>query len=85
LNRVHYRVGGYYSNSYLRLQENQIQDYGITFGVGLPFRNTKTSFNLAFVFGQRGTLKNNLIKEKYGIVNLSMTFHDIWFLKSVID
>ena len=84
-NRIHYRLGGYYSNSYLRLRENEILDYGITFGVGLPFRNTKTTFNLGFVYGQRGTLKNNLIKENYGIVNFSMTLHDLWFLKSVID
>ena len=84
-NRIHYRLGGYYSNSYLRLRENELQDYGITFGVGLPFRNTKTTFNLGFVYGQRGTLKNNLIKENYGIVNFSMTLHDLWFLKSVID
>ena len=85
LNRIQYRLGGYYSNSYLRIRETQIQDYGITFGVGLPFRNTKTTFNLGFVFGQRGTLTNNLIKENYGIMNFSMTFHDLWFFKSVID
>jgi hypothetical protein len=91
-NKIHYRIGGYYSNSYLKFRNNQIQDYGITFGVGLPFtgrglayKNTKTTFNLGFVFGQRGTLKNNLIKENYRMVSFSMTFHDFWFLKTVID
>lgn len=83
--RIHYRLGGYYSNSYLRFRENQLKDYGISFGVGLPFRNTKTTFNLGFVYGQRGTLANDLIKEKYGIVSFSMSFHDFWFFKRVID
>jgi hypothetical protein len=67
------------------LRGNQLNDYGITFGVGLPFRNTKTSFNLGFVLGQRGTLKDDLIKENYFNINLSITFHDLWFFKTVID
>jgi hypothetical protein len=84
-NRVHYRLGGYYTNSYLRIRGEQIQDYGITFGVGLPFRGTKTTFNLGMVLGQRGTLNNNLIKENYGIINLSFTLHDFWFFKRKFD
>lgn len=85
LNRVHYRFGGYYSNSYLRIRGEQIQDYGITFGVGLPFKGTKTTFNLGMVLGQRGTTDNSLIKENYGIINLSFTLHDFWFFKRKFD
>jgi len=84
-NRVHYRLGGYYSNSYLSIRGEQIKDYGITFGVGLPFKGTKTTFNLGMVLGQRGTLDNNLIKENYGIINLSFTLHDFWFFKRKFD
>jgi len=83
--RIHYRLGAYYSNTYLRLFNNQINDYGITFGVGLPFRNTKTMFNLGFVYGKRGTTDNNLIEEDYGIVNVSLTFNDLWFFKRKFD
>ncbi len=84
-NRVHYRLGGYYSNSYLRIRGEQLKDYGITFGVGLPFGGTKTTFNLGVVLGQRGTLDNNLVKENYGIINLSFTLHDFWFFKRKFD
>jgi hypothetical protein len=84
-NRVHYRFGGYYSNTYLRIRGEQLQDYGISFGVGLPFKNTKSSFNLGVVVGQRGTLTNNLIKESYGIVNFGLTLHDFWFFKRKFD
>lgn len=83
--RVHYRLGGYYTNSYLSIHGEQIQDYGITFGVGLPFRGTNTTFNLGMVLGQRGTLNNNLIMENYGIINLSFTLHDFWFFKRKFD
>lgn len=85
LRRIHYRVGGYYSNTYLQLRGEQLKDYGITFGVGLPFRGTKTTFNLSVVLGQRGTLSNNLIRENYGIINLSFTLHDFWFYKRKFD
>ncbi|MFW5821219.1 MAG: hypothetical protein ACOCWA_08010 [Bacteroidota bacterium] len=84
-NRVHYRLGGYYTNSYLRIRGEQLKDYGITFGVGLPFRGTKTTFNLGVVLGQRGTTDNNLVKENYGIINLSFTLHDFWFFKRKFD
>ncbi len=84
-NRVHYRLGGYYSNSYLRIRGEQLKDYGITFGVGLPFRGTKTTFNLGVVLGQRGTTDNSLVKENYGIINLSFTLHDFWFFKRKFD
>ena len=83
--RIHYRVGGHYENSYLQLQGEQLKDYGISFGVGLPFKNTKTSFNFAFDMGRRGTLNNNLIEENYKFFSFSVTLHDFWFLKRKFD
>ena len=84
-NRVQYRLGGYSSNSYLSIRGEQLTDYGITFGVGLPLRGTKTSFNLGMVLGQRGTLNNDLIKENYGMIHVSFTMHDFWFFKRQFD
>lgn len=84
-NKVHYRLGGYYSNSYLRIHEEQLTDYGITFGIGLPLRGLKSTFNLGMVLGQRGTLENNLIKENYGMIHINFTLHDFWFFKRKFD
>jgi hypothetical protein len=81
LKRMTYRAGFYQSNTYLVLRNNQVKDYGITFGVGLPLRRTSTSFNVSFEFGKRGSISNGLINENYGIVNLGITFYDIWFVK----
>ena len=83
--RIHYRVGGHYENSYLMLRGEQLKDYGISFGVGLPFKNTKTSFNFAVDMGKRGTLNNNLIQENYMFFSFSVTLHDFWFLKRKFD
>jgi hypothetical protein len=80
-----YRLGGYYSNSYLMVNDYQIKDYGITFGVGLPIRSLKTSINVAFTFGTRGTTEHNLVKENYGILTFNVTLHDLWFRKRRFD
>jgi len=85
LGRINYRFGGYFTNSYISIRSEQITDNGMTFGLGLPLRNTKTTFNIGFILGQRGTLKNDLLKEKYGIMHFGVTLHDIWFLKRKYD
>lgn len=81
LKRISYRAGFYYSNTSLKLRNNQINDYGITFGVGLPFKRSNTTFNISCELGQKGTLSNSLIQETYGVVNIGFTFYDFWFIK----
>jgi hypothetical protein len=80
-----YRLGGYYYNSYLMVNEHQLKDYGITFGVGLPIKTLKTSINVAFTLGTRGTTEYNLVKENYGIITFNVTLHDVWFRKRRFD
>jgi len=82
---ITYRVGGYYSNYYLQVKDTQLKDYGITFGVGLPVRSFKTSLNVAFTLGTRGTTEYNLVKENYGIITFNVTLHDLWFRKRRFD
>ena len=84
-NHIAYRLGGHYQNSYLRIQGEQLKDYGISFGVGLPLRNAKSSFNVACEVGRRGTLENNLILENYMFLSFSVTLHDFWFIKRKFD
>jgi hypothetical protein len=83
--RMAYRAGGYFENSYLQLQDEQLKDYGISFGVGLPLRNTRSTFNLAVNAGRRGTLENNLIRENYMFLSFSVTLYDFWFMKRKYD
>ncbi len=88
--RMHYRLGAHYTNTYLILTEHQITDYGISIGVGLPWRNqqklfTNTTFNLSYEFGKRGTTDFGLINEYYHIFTVGITLHDFWFLKPKYD
>ena len=84
-NLISIRAGAHYSNSYLQLKGSQLKDSGISFGVGLPLRGGKSSFNLAFELGRRGTLENDLILENYKFLSFSLTLHDIWFMKRKFD
>lgn len=80
-----YRVGLYKNDSYLKIDNYQLTDLGITFGLGLPVGRTNSSLNASFAFGTRGTTDNNLVKENYGILTISVTLHDLWFYKRKFD
>ena len=62
-----------------------VPDYGITFGVGFKPRYAKTVFNVTLQIGQRGSLKNNMVKENYYIIGVNFNLVDRWFVKSRID
>ncbi len=62
-----------------------INDFGISFGLGLPLGNRLSNVNLGFEFGKKGITKNNLIQENYFNFRLSLSLNDIWFIKRQID
>jgi hypothetical protein len=82
---VQYRAGFRYSKSYLQLRETQLNDYAMTFGVGLPIKKERSTLNLSIELGQRGTTEKALIQEKYGKITIGMTLNDKWFTRSKID
>lgn len=79
--RVAYQFGLKYEKSNLTLRNSPINEYGISFGVSLPMKRSKSTFNIAFELGQRGTTVNNLIKEKYFRFRLGISLHQIWFVQ----
>lgn len=87
LKRTSYRIGGFYSNTYLQFpnKEEQLKDYGISFGLGIPLKKTNSSFNIFAKIGQMGTKNNNLIQDTYGIIGINISWYDIWFVKRKYD
>lgn len=83
--RIRYRVGGYYSNTYMAMNGTQINDLGVSVGFGFPLRKSKTMFNVSFEMGQKGTIENSLIKENYYGISLNLSLIDNWFYKQKID
>ncbi len=82
--RVTYRAGFSYNQVGLNVNNTDIKDYGMSFGVSLPMGLQLSNVNLGFEIGQRGTTKNNLIKENYYNFRLSLSLNDKWFRKQKI-
>jgi hypothetical protein len=83
--RAHYRVGCFYENSYLTINGTQINGYGVTLGLGLPFSRALSTLNLSAELGRLGTTDNNLIKESYAKFTIHLLLHDRWFMKRKFD
>lgn len=79
LKRVVYRAGFRYETTGLNINNQSIDEFGITFGLGLPIGNMFSHFNVGFEYGQRGTTKQNLIKEGFFNTHLSLTLNERWF------
>ncbi|WP_346862708.1 hypothetical protein [uncultured Draconibacterium sp.] len=84
-NRVSYRAGLKYQQSYHSFGGHQINDFGISFGVGLPLYRSASTLNIGAELGKRGTKDHNLVLENYAKVNLSVNLHDLWFIQRKID
>ncbi|MFK8059543.1 MAG: hypothetical protein AB8B78_05570 [Polaribacter sp.] len=62
-----------------------VNDFGISFGLGLPLKQL-SNINMGFEFGKRGSTENNLIQENYFNFRLSLSLTDTgWFIKRKID
>lgn len=75
LKRMTYLFGFSYTQTPLTSENEDINDFGINFGVSLPF-STGSAVNLGFTVGQLGTTNNNLIRENYYKVSLGISFND---------
>ncbi|MGO2357377.1 hypothetical protein [Mesonia sp.] len=83
--RIVYRAGFRYEETGLNINTEDVDEFGISFGVGLPAGNFLTNINLGVEYGERGTTSNNLVKEKFVNVFLSLSLNDKWFVKRRFD
>lgn len=91
--RVTYRAGIRYERTGLFVNGvtngttfTGINDFGISFGLGLPIGKTLPSnLNFAVEMGRKGTTDNGLLQENYLNLRLSLSLNDIWFRKRRID
>ncbi len=79
-----YRFGVRYKNGGLYVNNQQINEIGVNFGFGIPLADI-SSANVGFEFGQRGTTKASLIKEKFFSIRLGVSLNDLWFIRSMYN
>ncbi|QXP50590.1 hypothetical protein [Cellulophaga sp. HaHa_2_1] len=83
--RITYRAGLRVSQTGLEINNEDINDFGITFGTGLPLGRDISNLNIGFEIGKRGTIDAGLIKENYFKVNIGLSLNDRWFRKRKIN
>ena len=82
--RVTYRAGFKYIDGGLEVNQQDIKDFGINFGLGIPVGRLSKA-NLGIEFGQRGTDEFGLIKENYLNFMIGVSLNDLWFIKSMYN
>jgi len=82
LSRITYRAGFKYEKLGLIVNNESINDVGMTLGAGFPITGTFSNVNFGLEFGKKGTTSSGLIKENYMNFSLSFSFNDRWFVKS---
>lgn len=90
LKRVNYRIGVRYLQTALELKNTPLNEYGASFGFGLPIGTsyawkTFSMLNIGVEIGQRGTTTNGLIKENYIKATVGFTINDRWFQQPKFD
>lgn len=95
VSKINYRCGFRYTNTYVDVNGENIQDFGISFGLGIPFigssyyNKTAAMFNMSVEYGQTGKNEPGLIQERYANiffgVTLTPTYLDRWFTKRKIN
>ncbi|MCK0161577.1 hypothetical protein [Allomuricauda sp. F6463D] len=83
--RITYRAGLKYDVSGLEVNNKEINNFGITFGMGLPLGTSFSNLNLGFELGRRGTTDANLIEESYFKINVGLSLNDRWFQQRKIN
>jgi hypothetical protein len=83
--RAVYRAGLHYEKTGLNIENQSINEFGISFGVGLPVGSFFSNANLGFELGKRGTTKSNLIQENFINFQISLSLNDRWFVKRKYD
>ncbi len=83
--RAVYRAGLHFGNTGLNIENESINEFGISFGVGLPVGSYFSNANVGFEIGKRGTTKNNLIQENFINFQISLSLNDRWFVKRKYD
>ena len=80
-----YRAGVYRNYTYVSLNGNQVVATGFTLGMGIPVFRYYNAINLGVDIGQKGSLVDSNVRERYAMITLSFNLHDIWFIKPMYN
>ena len=76
-----YRLGGFYEQTYLNINDVALNKFGVSAGVSLPIPRTLSKVDVAIEVGRLGTKQDNLIQEGYLKIDVGISVFEHWFIK----
>ena len=83
LKRISYRVGGFYDRDYIMVRDNNVRQWGITCGFGLP-TPMRTTVNVGLEYRHRNSYPVATLSENYFMVSVGVALNELWFMASKI-
>jgi len=80
-NRIRYRAGASYSNSYVSVKGSEYKEYGFNVGLGIPMVDRRSFLNFALQYSLINPEVKTLLREQYFRLTVSYTFNELWFFK----
>ena len=81
MKRCAYRAGAYYDQAYYKLDGNNVNSMGITLGVTLPVFRWYNGLTFGVDLGQKASVRDGMVRERYAKFAIGFNIHDIWFQK----
>lgn len=81
--RMSYRIGAFRARDYMMVDNNHVNEFGLTCGFGFP-TPLRTTVNLGFEYRHRNSVPAATVTENYYMVTLGIALNEIWFLPSKI-
>lgn len=85
LERMPFRLGGFYTRDYIKVNGNSMKEYGVSLGTAFTAPQSKTMINLGFEWRHRMSSPVNLLTENYFSIMLGVNFNELWFYKRKIN
>lgn len=83
--KMGYRAGLSYNSALLTVNGEDIEEFGISFGISMPLRKSFSNLNFGFELGRRGKDEAGLTQEDFFNFQFGITINDKWFIKRKYD
>lgn len=85
LKRIGYRAGVRYNSSLVTIDNEDVQEFGISFGISMPLRKSFSTLNMGVELGRRGKDDAGLTQEDFINFQFGVTINDKWFIQRKYD
>lgn len=81
LERMPFRIGGFYTQDYLKVNDNSVKEFGVSLGTAFTAPQAKTMINFGLEWRHRKSSPVNLLSENFFSIMIGVNFNELWFYK----